>query len=468
MSASQHLTAPNSNGATSVARRILHGFSVTALSPVVNAAIQLVTVPLLLHVWGTAKYGDWLLLSAIPTYLTFSDLGFGDASGSDMPMRVAAGDRDGALETFQSSWFLVTGVSLVAFLLASVVVWWIPWQEWMRLAGVSNLMAAKIILVLGAYVAVCQQNGVVESGYRSDGHFAKGTFWILMQRLAETIAATGVALLGGSLFAVACTYLIVRCLGTVAYSLLLLRLSPWIHFGIARVKRKTIKRLAAPAVGFVAFPLGYAFSLQGFTVVIGATLGPIAVVSFATLRTLSRMGLQIVTAIKHALWPELSRAFGEGDIPLARKLHRLAWRVSLGISLLGGVVLWVLGPYIYRLWLRQDVSFNARCFHVLLLVVMTSSLWETSAVIPMSMNGHLRIAVLYTAAALASLGIAWILLPAMGIIGAAIALLCMDGFMTIYVLGTALARTKDTLGHFISAVFNPQSFRQTLPSASEI
>jgi O-antigen/teichoic acid export membrane protein len=468
MSSKQQLETQNSKGATGVVRRILRGFSVTALSPLASAFIQLVTVPLLLHVWGAAKYGDWLLLSAIPTYLTFSDLGFGDASGSDMPMRVAAGDREGALETFQSSWFLVTGVSVAAFLLASAIVWWIPWQSWMRLVGVSNLVAAKIILVLGAYVAVSQQNGVIESGYRCDGNFAKGTFWILVQRLAETIAATAVALLGGSLLAVACTYLLVRCLGTIAYSLLLLRLSPWIHFGMSHVKKATIQRLAAPAAGFMAFPLGYAFSLQGFTVVIGAALGPIAVVSFSTLRTLSRLGLQIVTAIKHALWPELSKAFGEGDIPLARKLHRLAWRVSLGISVLGGILLWFLGPYIYRLWLRQDVIFNASCFHVLLLVVITSSLWETSAVIPMSMNGHFRIALLYAATALASLGVAWILLPAMGIVGAAVALLCMDGFMTIYVLGTALSRTKDTLGHFISAVFDPQSFRQTLPSASEI
>jgi O-antigen/teichoic acid export membrane protein len=176
---------------------------------VISAIVQLGSVPLLLHAWGAATYGDWLLLSAIPSYLTFSDLGFGDASGSDMSVRVAAGDRDGALETFQSSWILVSAVSLVALLLAAIAAWWFPWQAWLKLSGVSNVEAVKVVMLLGAYVAVSQQNGIIESGYRSDGHFATGTFWILMLRLSETLVATIVALAGGTLVAVAATYLAV-------------------------------------------------------------------------------------------------------------------------------------------------------------------------------------------------------------------------------------------------------------------
>src|SRR4029077_1734002 len=106
------LSSLNDSGADLAAgvvrARLVRGLSATALSPIVTAVIQLSTVPCLLHFWGAAKYGDWLILSAIPSYLSLSDLGFGDASGSDMTMRVAAGDRHGAIETFQSSWFLLT------------------------------------------------------------------------------------------------------------------------------------------------------------------------------------------------------------------------------------------------------------------------------------------------------------------------------------------------------------------------
>jgi hypothetical protein len=91
-------TAPNA--AASPKRRVLQGLAATALSPVATIFIQLGTVPLLLKAWGAAKYGDWILLSAIPTYLGLTNMGLGDASGSDMTLRVGAGDTQGAISKF--------------------------------------------------------------------------------------------------------------------------------------------------------------------------------------------------------------------------------------------------------------------------------------------------------------------------------------------------------------------------------
>jgi O-antigen/teichoic acid export membrane protein len=448
--------------------RLIHNLGATALGPLVTVLVQVGSVPLLLHAWGAARYGDWLLLSAIPSYLTLSDLGFGDASGSDMSMRVAAHDRDGALRTFQSSWVLVTAVSLAALLFASLSVWWVPWQRWLRLSSVSSPQAAAILMVLAAYVVVAQQNGVTESGYRCDGYFAEGTFWATILRLAEAMATTTVALLGGSLLAVASTCLAARCLGTIGYSLLLRRKSPWIRYGLRHVRLYAVKQLAAPAFGFMAFPVGCACSLQGLTVVIGALLGPIAVVSFSTLRTLSRLNLQLVKIVKNALWPELSRAFGAGDISLARRLHRHACQASLGLSVMGGLLLWIFGPFIYRIWIRHDVAFDATCFHILLLVVVTNSLWDTSAVIPMSINGHCRIAVNYAVAAIVSLGLAWVLIPHFGTVGAAVALLATDAWMTGLVLRTTLRQVHDSSREFLSSLGAIPVLRQPLPVAPDL
>jgi len=445
----------------------MRGVGATALGPIVTIITQLLSVPLLLYAWGAAKYGDWLLLSAIPIYLTLSDLGFGDASGSDMSMRVAANDKAGALQTFQSSWVLVTAVSLATLLLASVAVWWVPWQRYLNLAGVSSPQAAAILLVLAAYVVVAQQDGVAESGYRCDGNFAAGTFLMTVQRLAEVLIATSVALLGGSLLAVAFSYLAVRCLGTLGYALLLRHRSPWIHYGLRHARWDTIKQLAAPAFGFIAFPVGLALSIQGITIVVGAKLGPLAVVSFSTLRTLSRLNFQLIAVFKHALWPELSMAFGAGDIALARRLHRHACQASLGVSIFGGALLWILGPFIYRFWIRQDVAFDAACFHVLLLAVVTNSLWDTSAVIPMSINGHCRIGVSYAGAALVSLAVAWALIPHFRMAGAALALLATDALMTGLVLRATLRHVQDSLKKFVAALFVLPPFRQVLQIAPE-
>src|ERR1700693_3371692 len=142
------------SGAGVVRARLIRGLSATALSPIVTAVIQLSTVPCLLHFWGAAKYGDWLILSAIPSYLSLSDLGFGDASGSDMTMRVAAGDRHGAIETFQSSWVLLTLVSSFVGLLATAAVWAVPWHQWIKLSTITDAGASTVVLLFGAYLLV--------------------------------------------------------------------------------------------------------------------------------------------------------------------------------------------------------------------------------------------------------------------------------------------------------------------------
>jgi O-antigen/teichoic acid export membrane protein len=420
---------------------------------VVTAAIQLGTVPLLIHSWGAAKYGDWLLLSAIPSYLTLANLGFGDASGSDMTVRVARGDRQGALETFQSSWALLLAVSAAALLLASASVWWIPWRQWMHLSSLSDRQAALVALTLAAYVVVGQQCGILESGYRCDGNFALGTFQGTMLRLAETLLATLAGVVTGSLLKSALTFLVVRILGALAYALVLRRKSPWLAPGLSHARLDRIRQLATPACGFIALPLGNAIGIQGFTILIGILSGPIAVTMFSTLRTLARMNLQLTTAIAWAVWPELSAAFGAGDLPLARTLHRRTYRAGLALACAAGLFLWFAGPVIYRNWIRHAVGFDANCFHILLFATLANSLWFISSVVSMSTNAHHRLTMAFLAASAVSLGACRALVPRMGISGAAWALLATDVVMISLVLRTSLYQLRETFAEFTAALF---------------
>lgn len=404
-------------------QRLYRGLGSSALGPLVTAVIQLGTVPLLLHAWGAARYGDWLMLSAIPSYLTLANLGFGDASGSDMTGRVARGDRMGALETYQSSWALLLVVSAALLFGASVVVWWIPWHRWMHLSSLSNRQAAAVVLAFGTYIIVGQQCGIIESGYRCDGNYATGTFWGTMLRLVETMLATMTGILTGSLIYAALTYAVARGLGALGYALLLRRKSPWLWLGLRHARSGRIRQLLAPALGFMALPLGNAISIQGFTLLIGFLSGPIAVTGFSTLRTLARLNFQLTTVLAWATWPELSAAFGAGNLSLARTLHRRTYQAGVVLSVVTGTFLWCAGPWIYRAWIRHAVGFDAGCFHVLILVTLANSLWFTSSVVPMSTNAHHRLTMAFAAASLGALPLGWALISSLGIAGAAWALL---------------------------------------------
>src|SRR5216684_7073450 len=122
--------------AGTVRGRLIRGLGATALGSVVTAIVQIVSVPVFLHFWGVKLYGEWLILSAIPTYLMLSDMGFGSVAGNDMTMRVAAGDREGALETFQSTWVLITGTSLLVVFTVLGLIWFLPLTRWLNLSSI--------------------------------------------------------------------------------------------------------------------------------------------------------------------------------------------------------------------------------------------------------------------------------------------------------------------------------------------
>src|SRR5437867_12754550 len=85
-----------------IVQRLLKGFGANLYGQAVVVVIQLAGVPILLHYWQAQLYGEWLILFAIPSYLSMTDLGFSQSAANDMTARVARGDKSGALTVFQS------------------------------------------------------------------------------------------------------------------------------------------------------------------------------------------------------------------------------------------------------------------------------------------------------------------------------------------------------------------------------
>ncbi len=88
-------------------RRLLWSFLSNWVARLSSTIMQLVGVPVFLHFWSVPLYGNWIVVSAIPSYLSFSSVGFGSVAGNEMTMLVARADRAGALRVFQSCWWLI-------------------------------------------------------------------------------------------------------------------------------------------------------------------------------------------------------------------------------------------------------------------------------------------------------------------------------------------------------------------------
>jgi O-antigen/teichoic acid export membrane protein len=433
---------------------LIGSFGATILGPIVTILVQLINVPVMLRFWGPQLYGEWLILSAIPTYLLLTDMGFGNVAGSDMTIRVNAGDHEGAIETFQSTMILVALATVAIATLLTGLFFVVPVHRALHLSAMSPHEARSTLILLSINCLVMLQWSVILAAYRSTGRYALGMLYVNCTRILEGASFFVILFSHARPTTLAAVMLCVSLLGTLLLIMQHRRKFPWLPYGFRLARRARIRELSTSAFAFMAFPTCAAISTQGMTVITGLLLGPIAVAVFNPMRTLTRTALQLTDAMKNSIWPELSAAYGRKDMELARRLHRSAFQLSTLMALFALSMLAIAGPRVFHLWTHGRLAFDAGAFYLLLLVVLANSGWNASSAVPMSANRHQRISVYYLVFSVASIGIAYVLLPRLGLRGAALGMLFADVGMSLVVVPTSLRMLSDSFPAFARSFFD--------------
>ena len=265
-----------------IRRRILKGFGAQGFSQAVQIFIRLAEVPLLLTFWGTQLYGEWLMLSAIPAYLSIGDGGFATAACREMTIRGGAGDKTGVRAVFQSTWLLLVAVSIAAGLLAFGFVQVAPLKDWLGFSVMKGLEIKFVLLLLVGHVLVGFQGGLLNGGFWVTGRYPIGMYLIAGTQLLEFLGLSAAVALGGGPVQAALGYLAGRLLGTGLMWLGQRQASPWLRHGFSHASFAELRRLTAPAFASLAFPLGNALNIQGMRLVVGLALGPSALAVFTS------------------------------------------------------------------------------------------------------------------------------------------------------------------------------------------
>ena len=435
-------------------RRLVLGFLSNWISRLAGTIIQLVQVPVFLHFWSMSLYGDWLLVNAIPSYLSFSNIGFGSVAGNEMTMMMGRKDQEGALRVFQSCWWLIVVIcSAITGLFAAALVL-LPVARWLNVTVMTASDAKWVIFFLGTAVLFGQLEQLLQSAYTCVGKYPYATFL----RSIITLIAFGAMLvpvaLGHGPRLTALAFSTCNASGALILAFTAKRDIPWLRFGWEYARFDEIRRLFAPAVAFMGFPIGNALNLQGTLLAVGHVMGPADVVIFSTARTVSRVALQMVQMVNTTFWPELSSSFGAGNMPLVRSLHRRSCQLALGIAVLLIAVMMTIGPWFLTHWTAHKVPPSRRLLFLLLVSVMLYSLWSTSSTLMAAINQHRRLSLNYVIATGLTIVATVLLAKQFGLLGAAGSLILSEVIMDIYVLPASLRISQDSWGGFMRALLH--------------
>lgn len=417
-------------------------------------------VPVFLHFWGVNLYGEWMIVNSVPSYLAFSNIGFGSVAGNEMTMLNSANDREGALRVFQSCWWLIACVCSFVGVLLAAALYVIPVADGLRLHAIDPIDAKWILLYLGLSVLFGQLEQLLQSAYTCIGRYPYGSFMKNIFSLLAFGATLVPVTLGKGPRITALVYAGANACFTLTLCFMVRHDIPWIRFGWQHARFSEIRRLAGPAVAFMGFPIGNALNLQGTLMAVGYALGPTQVLVFGTARTVSRVALQMVQMVNNTFWPELSLAYGAKNEQLIRTLHRRSCQMAFLIAIVIITCMMSFGPWFLTRWTGGHVPPSRPLLAILLTVVLFYAMWSTSSTLLSATNQHQKLATYYIVGTAITIVFTFLLARRYGVYGAAASLLISEAIMNSYVLPASIRLSHDTFRGFFGSILRyPESLK---------
>lgn len=414
-------------------RRIAANIGAHIGDKAVVALVQLVTVPVLLHAWGTDGFGRWAMLATLPAFLALGDFGIVRVAGARVTALLARGEVAAARVAVHAAWaatlIIVGGLALVgtaawaALGEAKVPGDVAPAIGWLALYGVLTIFVRLHTVML-----------------RAAGHYQLWS-WSATGFYALDNAALLLAAAGGADFAQAAAAMALsRAAQLLMVAITGRRWMAGVMPGLSGAARSEWAVLARPALAASVLAIGMAAFLQGSTLLLGVLAGAAAVPAFVAVRTLARLGVQAALVVAQPLGQEFAVARARGD---ARRSGRLLAAVLGGAGLLaigtGGALVLAGGPFI-GWWTGGRIEVDHALLALMAVSTFAAVLWSALGQLAEATNRQQALAYAHLLAGLAGLAVLVAGAPLWGALAAAAGFALADLLTLAAVLALTVRR----------------------------
>ncbi len=407
-------------------RRVLHGVGANAFTQIIIAIIQLLLVPTLITHWGLELYGWWILASAVPSYLMLGDLGLSTAAGADMTMHVARGDRLSAVVAFQNAWAAIAVLSSLVLIVGLSLIWTMPDQVIVPPNTVAPASARLTLSLLTLQAVISLQGGVFLAGFRCVGMYAFGTYSQALIFLAEGVALVLIGVLNETPATASLALVLCRAVGVGLQALLLCNRASWLKLGLGRASWSEVRRLLRPSAGAFALTAAQITFLQGTTLAVGAASSVSSAAIFSSIRTLTRIGIQLAGVVHKTLAPEYSVVSAQLDRTAQARIVAASLLTSLAVLLPTSLVLLVFGGQIVRIWTHGAIEASWTFLGLMTLAMVVHGLWLPVSNLLLAINRHEQFSYMYLLLSMSSVALAYLLASYGREMGGALAVLLLD------------------------------------------
>lgn len=407
--------------------RIWQSLAATTFARIVHVGYVFVLVPLLLGAWGVEIYGEWVILTAIASLGSLTNIGIVQASASEIMLAVGAGNRDRA-----SRISVTTLVSGIGFTIAILGMTWIILNQIdvsallgvsiiSRDAAISILMLSLASIVLSVFVpplssalAVVRGNGLP-------------TLVGALIKNCELVLIGVAAFAGGGPVWVTSVLVVSTLMNIAIYFILVRRFVSWLSFDLGYFDLGILRGLLRPSLAqFIIYISTNILAIQVPRIILGHLAGPVAVAEFTISVTYTRALRTLTTLFSVSLQVETPRAFAEKKPEVLLRIIKALCQINLWLSIIFLIALILLGSVVFSVWTHGRIQFDVWLCVFLGIAAVVGSYADVISTFLIGINRIMAVALAHLLATVLALALAGLLVPIWGIESMAAALIAPE------------------------------------------
>ncbi len=329
----------------------------SVISKIANTAVQVLAMPIALHVLGVARFGVYTSLAAAIGWLGLSSIGIGP--GLTRKIAEAAAKEDYELEKrlVSSSFFFMLSIILPIVCLSYIFVWlgdpllifgqkYLPYLHEIRL-GLSGLLFfffLRMLLTIGEASQMGYQEQYVINSFGAAGNFLCLFSLLFITRYFPTILGIIIAVYGITTFARLCNFLV-----------LIFKTRPYLIPTLKLYNKSLLKGVIGTGIAYSLVQLSLILSYDLNIIVAGRIIGPSASARLGVLIQAVTLGMGMVAMITQPLWPALADAATRKEKKWIANAYHKAMKTIMLYAIAVGLIIGLGGKYLVLFWYGPKV-----------------------------------------------------------------------------------------------------------------
>ena len=331
--------------------------SILMLLKPLSMILSYIYVPIVLSYLGEEKYGVWVTLLSIISWVNYFDIGIGNGVRNKLTECLTENNTKRAKEIVSTGYLAVTAISTLFFIVFSIVFIAFDLTSFFNL-GIVGENTTLIILISVAFICLNFVFSIANSiSYAMQKSTLVSVAGVLVQLANIVIVLILSIKTSASLLAVAIMYGCTAVLGNAVLDLVLVIRHPFTRMSISAVKLTELKEITS--LGLLFFTMQICSLVLNTTdnLLISRYFGAADVTPYSTVNKLFRVFIQIHIVILTPMWSAFTAAAVNKDYKWMRdKLKKMN---SITLLFSAGVVVLALGfRPIAAMWLGRELYYS--------------------------------------------------------------------------------------------------------------